>query len=479
MANTIHSLSWVEKNSKGLRVLVLGIFDYVAIVSAIWSATMMRNMWIDTSVFVVRDVYVFLWVPLLYMIGLGTARLYSRLDPFWITIERIFYVSLYNTGILVVLLYVGHVGQMTSRLAVGLFAIIVFFFLLFFRYGAKRLMEKVPCLQVPLLLLGAGKTASVFLESIKREGGLGYRIIGVLDDRPNLGRKWRRYRRLGSFADAEAVIQTMRVSHVCIAAPGMDRPALVDLVYRIQPLVHHVTVIPDLLDMAMGSLEAESLFNEKLVLLRLRNNLSRRMNRYLKWSFDMVCTCIGTIVLLPVLLGIAAWVYWDSPGPVLFAHERIGRSGKPFRCYKFRSMCMDAKERLEDVLATDPKARKEWEQTFKLKRDPRVTRSGSFLRKTSLDELPQIFNVLKGEMSLVGPRPIIQEEVSRYGKYIADYYLVRPGITGLWQVSGRSDTGYTERVQMDSWYVRNWSVWLDLMLLWRTLWVVLKRKGAY
>ena len=142
-------------------------------------------------------------------------------------------------------------------------------------------------------------------------------------------------------------------------------------------------------------------------------------------------------------------------------------------------MCVDAKEKLAELLENDPEACAEWERDFKLKNDPRITKSGAFLRKTSLDELPQIFNVLRGEMSLVGPRPIIQEELERYGEHAADYLMVKPGITGMWQVSGRSDIDYDERVSLDSWYVRNWSVWIDILLLWRTFRVVIKGKGAY
>ena len=140
---------------------------------------------------------------------------------------------------------------------------------------------------------------------------------------------------------------------------------------------------------------------------------------------------------------------------------------------------MDADKKLEELLEKDPAIRAEWEKDFKLKDDPRITKSGAFLRKTSLDELPQLLNVLKGEMSLVGPRPIIRDEVERYGKWIADFYMVRPGVTGMWQTSGRSDVSYDERVQMDSWYVRNWSVWFDIVLIWRTVGVVLGKRGAY
>lgn len=190
-------------------------------------------------------------------------------------------------------------------------------------------------------------------------------------------------------------------------------------------------------------------------------------------------TIVGTILILPLLLFIAVWIYLDAPGPVIFRHMRVGKDGKLFPCYKFRSMYINSQEKLNEILAENSAMRQEWERDFKLKNDPRITKSGAFLRKTSLDELPQIFNVLRGDMSLVGPRPVVQEELARYGEFVQDYLMVKPGITGMWQVNGRSDTTYDERVQMDVWYVRNWSVWLDVMLLWRTIKAVFKCEGAY
>jgi undecaprenyl-phosphate galactose phosphotransferase len=187
----------------------------------------------------------------------------------------------------------------------------------------------------------------------------------------------------------------------------------------------------------------------------------------------------GLVVILPVMAAIAILIRLDSPGPAIFKHRRVGRHGRSFPCYKFRTMVPNAQELLAQYLASDPAIRAEWERDFKLKDDPRVSRIGKFLRATSLDELPQLFNVLRGEMSLVGPRPIVTGEVEKYGDYIHDYYLVRPGITGLWQVSGRSDTSYDERVRLDSWYVRNWTPWLDVVLLMKTVGVVLKGRGAY
>lgn len=229
----------------------------------------------------------------------------------------------------------------------------------------------------------------------------------------------------------------------------------------------------------MSNVTAESFFDAKIMVLHIRNNLASPWNQMLKRLFDIVATICGGLLISPILLAIAFWVYHDSPGPVIFKHRRVGRNGKEFNCYKFRSMCVNSKEVLEHLLATDPEAKAEWDKEFKLKNDPRITKSGAFLRKTSLDELPQLWNVLKGEMSLVGPRPIVQAEVPRYGKYIKEYYSVLPGITGMWQTSGRSDIDYPERVHMDSWYVHNWSVWLDMVLLWKTVAVVLSHKGAY
>ena len=165
---------------------------------------------------------------------------------------------------------------------------------------------------------------------------------------------------------------------------------------------------------------------------------------------------------------------------MFFVHNRIGKNGKIIPTLKFRSMYSDAKERLEKLLKENEEIREEWEKDFKLKDDPRVTKIGAILRKTSLDELPQIFNVLKGEMNFVGPRPVLQEELDKYYKDDAEYYfMVKPGITGLWQVSGRSNTNYDFRVATDKWYVTNWSLWLDIVILLKTVKVVLFREGAY
>ena len=197
-----------------------------------------------------------------------------------------------------------------------------------------------------------------------------------------------------------------------------------------------------------------------------------------KRAFDLVASMVLIILFGPLLLLIALAVRCDG-GDALFGHRRIGAGGQTFRCWKFRSMVPDAEAVLADTLATDPAARAEWDKDFKLRNDPRVTPLGNFLRRSSLDELPQLFNVLKGEMSLVGPRPIVAAEVERYGQAMEEYRACKPGITGLWQVSGRNDVDYAERIELDRRYAWSWSLKGDVMILIRTLGVVARRSGAY
>ena len=462
-----------------LSALLL-IIDYLAIVFAEQSAFVFRNVIVtDGGTLHVPRLNFWVVFPLLYLLFINIEQLYNRRTQFWKVIEKIFHASLYAIVAVVIVLYVGKIAASTSRLFIVLLWFFSFIYITIFRYILKKILEKMQLFQIPVLIIGAGKTAELLAQGIINDVGMDYKIIGLLEDNCVKKGILNHFPVLGKFADAEKVIRDTGVQHVFIAAPGLQQDKLTRLIYKVQPLVKNMGIIPNLVCVPMGGIEVESLFNEKLMLLRLKNNLARPLNRYIKTMFDFVVTLVGTVMISPVLLFIALWIYKDSPGPVIFKHMRIGKNGKAFPCYKFRSMCVDAKAKLEELLETDPEAKAEWERDFKLRNDPRVTKSGAFLRKTSLDELPQIFNVLKGEMSLVGPRPIIHEELERYGEYVDDYLMVKPGITGMWQVSGRSDIDYEERVLLDSWYVRNWSVWTDIVMLFKTFKVVLLRKGAY
>jgi exopolysaccharide production protein ExoY len=195
---------------------------------------------------------------------------------------------------------------------------------------------------------------------------------------------------------------------------------------------------------------------------------------WLKRTLDIVIALLSIILLSPLMIIVMGLIKVTMGGPVIFAHSRIGYNGRPFRCYKFRTMVANAEQILGKYLENDPCAAREWREIRKLRNDPRITILGRLLRKSSIDELPQFFNVLRGDMSCVGPRPIVAEELPRYGRYVEEYLKTRPGMTGIWQVSGRNTISYGRRVALDCRYVRNWSIWLDAVILIKTIFVLTK-----
>lgn len=259
-------------------------------------------------------------------------------------------------------------------------------------------------------------------------------------------------------------------------APLACRQELIDLASL---LFHSVILVPE--DLSEGEIPfwVRPLEIGEVLCLKVRQNLLDPRRLALKRGMDFVLSLLGGIVILPFLVLIALAIKVESRGPVFFRQSRIGRDGQTIHILKFRTMVRNAEEVLQQYLETNPELREEWKADQKLRNDPRITRVGAWLRRTSLDELPQLWNVLKGEMSLVGPRPIVENEIVRYGSAFASYKRVRPGMTGLWQVSGRNDLSYKQRVHLDRFYICNWSTWLDLLILAKTLPVVLGRKGAY
>lgn len=240
----------------------------------------------------------------------------------------------------------------------------------------------------------------------------------------------------------------------------------------------YVSIIPDLRGLPLYGTDLSFLFGYDMILLRVNNNLAKRSSRIIKRIIDIILSLLGLIVLFPLFIYVS-WKIKQDGGCIIYGHKRIGRNGQVFSCLKFRTMVENSEQVLQTLLATDPLAKAEWEKDFKLKNDPRITSIGRFLRRTSLDELPQLWNVLKGEMSLVGPRPVISDELPRYEDNVDYYFMAKPGMTGIWQVSGRNDIDYQKRVYLDSWYVKNWSLWNDLVILCKTISVVIHRRGAY
>lgn len=475
---------YISNNTNKLLISKIIIFlaDYVSIVLGTLAAYYLRlnlSFLPVISRFEIDEIYVYGIIPIVFLSILLLNNTYSVVSTYWDTMKNLFRSITIGVVVSIVLMYTGHVTNDVSRLFVIFAYILILLSILSERFVVGKILSKAGYLVTPVLLVGAGKTAELVKRSLDRMPIATYKIIGYVDDNPKSSTIAKEYPCLGAFSDVEAVIKDTGVQTVLICAPGLESKKLVSLINQLQLLVKRVAFVPELFGLPTSNITARGMMEEQAVVLRVQNNLARKSNRIMKRIFDIVATVCGGILILPVFAIIAVLIYLDSPGPIVFRHMRVGQGGKEFPCYKFRSMVPNAQEALESYLKENPTAYEEWEREFKLKDDPRVTRIGKFLRKTSLDELPQLWNVLVGDMSLVGPRPIVHDEIEKYGDYINDFYLVPPGITGVWQVSGRSDTTYEERVLMDSWYVHNWSVWIDIVYLLKTVLVVYKAKGAY
>lgn len=337
--------------------------------------------------------------------------------------------------------------------------------------------------QRPTVLIGTGPNAHEALLALQSEPQLGFEIIGAVATHSSPGQKDREalppaVPRLG--AEELQVLASRQAGLQVVLALEFKESESREYWLRQLVLWHvqDVCVIPALRGIPLFGTDISWFFSHEVALLRLRNNLRRWPARLTKRLFDVSAALVLLTLLAPLMVVLALRIRRDG-GPAVFRHQRLGMGGKMFPCYKFRTMVVDAEARLKELLGKDPNLRAEWERDHKLRNDPRISAVGQFLRRTSLDELPQLFNVLRGEMSLVGPRPIVPAELARYGAD-ADYFLmVRPGITGLWQVSGRNDLEYEQRVYLDTWYIKNWSLWYDIAILFKTLRVVLQRDGAY
>jgi len=328
----------------------------------------------------------------------------------------------------------------------------------------------------PTVIFGDYKNAEAIIRTLIDEPGLGLKPIGYFSHGCTPG-KIHGVPFLESADLADLASRIEGPAYAVLTACEASREELKPVIECYRKYFSHILVIPEFSGFSCLWVNPKNLGG--LLGLEVYQQVFVPSRRILKRSIDLLLTTIICILAAPIMLLVAAAIKLDSPGPVLFGHRRIGRGGCDFRAWKFRSMIGNAEAVLKDYLAQNPEAREEWANSQKLRNDPRVTRLGEFLRRTSLDELPQLWNVLRGEMSLVGPRPIVHDEIVRYGIDFEKYKWVQGGLTGLWQVSGRSDTSYAQRVNYDCFYVHNWSVWLDLCILFRTIGTVLSRAGAF
>jgi Undecaprenyl-phosphate galactose phosphotransferase WbaP len=346
------------------------------------------------------------------------------------------------------------------------------------RYCAKLALKKLGLWGKPVVVLGAHDFGARVLEDLRREWQLGFRPIAVFDNRvAPIQRTLNGVPYGGTLADAIALGREHRIDTVIFAMPHTRREQLAKFVDLAKLNFSHVVVIPNLAGITNSAVIARDFAGTFGV--EIKYNLLDPWSQRLKRVLDLAATVVGGIFVLPLIAALALLVRLESRGPIFYSDKRMGRDGELFSCVKFRTMVPDAESLLHGLLAEDEEAREEYLKYHKLRHDPRVTRVGRFLRKTSLDELPQLWNVLRGEMSLVGPRPYLPRESADIGVTQDEILRVTPGITGPWQVAGRNRSAFDERVAMDVSYVSDWSVWLDLVLLVRTSVCVLFSRGAY
>ncbi len=343
------------------------------------------------------------------------------------------------------------------------------------RFVMRYCMQFLGVGQVKVLIAGAGETGRLVSSELGNSCYYGFRVVGYLDDDPaKQGKLLDGYPILGPLAAARRISREFQTEYVvcCLPIHVLSR------VFRHYSMVfRHIMFIPD-----NRILPISWIYPASVGLLggfEIRNQLLLTMPRLLKRLLELLLAVFGIVCLLPLFVVLALAIKLTSPGPVFYSAKRLGIRGRTINVLKFRTMYVDAEPKLEQILEEDPKLKSEWCSSYKLQNDPRVTPVGRFLRKTSLDELPQFWNVLTGEMAVIGPRPIVRDEIRYYGKSYEIRKRVKPGITGLWQVSGRSEVDYQRRVMLDMYYIMNWSIWMDYYIFLKTIFVVITRRDAY
>lgn len=325
-----------------------------------------------------------------------------------------------------------------------------------------------------VLLIGAGDVGRMVMRTLAARPDYGLRLVGFLDDNPakshtDIGR----FKALGPTENAVEVIKRHQIERVIVCLPWQSHRTIQRLFRECEQSGVDAFVVPDLFQLTKNQMRVEEL--NGIPLLTTRDVSIQGWNLFVKRSFDVVVGVLMSVVALPIMAAIALAIRLDTPGPIFYSQMRVGKNGKEFRCHKFRSMVSNADELRASVATMNESSG----PLFKIRNDPRLTRVGRFIRRYSLDELPQLINILGGEMSLIGPRPNLPSEVAHYQEWMKKRLSVSPGLTGLWQVSGRSDLTFDEMVLLDIYYVENWSLGIDLGILIRSVPAVLRARGAY
>ncbi|BBW75474.1 TPA: undecaprenyl-phosphate galactose phosphotransferase WbaP [Klebsiella michiganensis] len=464
--------------------VTLAISDFISFIISIYLAMGLLSISLEQNHKILSLAQINGWVALHWLLAFCCVGWYSmRLrhyfyrKTFWFELKEILRTLVIFA--IIEIAVIAFTDWSFSRYLWGLTWLLILILVPISRMVTKRILNAFGYWHRDTWIIGSGENAYEAYKAISSERNLGLKIVGFIASEGGIS-AGKSIENIDVLPDDIRWLATKDKKTQFIVAVESNQSEMRNTWLRNFMIkgYRYISVIPTLRGMPLDSTDMSFIFSHEVMIFRVQQNLAKWSSRILKRLFDIVGSIAIIILLSPLLLYISQKVKKDG-GPAIYGHERIGKGGQSFKCLKFRSMVINSKEVLAELLENDPSARVEWNATFKLKKDPRITKIGAFLRRTSLDELPQLFNVLKGEMSLVGPRPIITAELERYNEEVDYYLLSKPGMTGLWQVSGRSDVDYETRVYLDAWYVKNWSMWNDIAILFKTVGVVLKKDGAY
>jgi Undecaprenyl-phosphate galactose phosphotransferase WbaP len=466
--------------------IVLLISDLAVVFISFWLAYLIRSEILPHLFykFKIAPIPLSNFLNYYYMVFFWTAifayeRLYTKRYPYWEEVRVLLKSATLTSFFIMIMIFVTRKQIQLSRAIVILAWLLSLFLFPLFRYLIKIFLVKINLWKKKLIILGANETSLLALKSINQNKTMGYEILGFLDDNPQrMEKKVDETKILGPISELQNIAKTYKFKDIMIAIPNLPRKKLNQLLSICENISESIWLIPNIGELVTTGVEIETL--GQVLTLNIRKNLAKPWNIFIKSLFEKILTLISIILLLPILVLIAITIKLDSKGSIIFVQKRIGQNKKMFPLFKFRSMYFDSDKKLIEYINKNQKARIEWETYKKLRNyDPRVTRIGRIIRRYSLDELPQLFNVMLGKMSLVGPRPYLFEELKGKVLFKDTIAKVKPGITGLWQISGRSELPFEERLALDEYYIRNWSLWMDIIILLKSIKVLFSKKGAY
>lgn len=405
-------------------------------------------------------------------------RRYQRRQPFWSELLGLIKGSaaFMALNLLASLL----AAQTLHLLAHARWGLLLVLLLVLARALARAGLNQLGIWARPAVIFGAGENAQQAALALRSEPGMGFAVQAFIAP-PGAAVHVTDTGKQREWPQSEAEFKALQRFHCIIALEASQSELRDHLILQLsQHQIKSVSVIPSMRGVPLFGLETTQFFSHEVLMIHVRNNLMNPVHHWTKRVFDVVGASCLIVLLSPLMLWVAYKIWRSDGAPVIFSQPRVGQGLKTFKFYKFRSMVKNAEDMLKHWEATQSP---EWQEytanNFKLANDTRLISIGALIRRTSIDELPQLFNVIMGDMSLVGPRPLLPRETNDYGKELSLYGQTPPGLTGLWQVSGRSQTTFEDRVAFDTWYVKNWSIWTDITILFKTWSVVFKRKGAY